>query len=72
MKRIHREPGRVGRSQSRGPEGEITIPEFYNTVKTLGQVVDVDYFMPGCPKQADLECRPSDRQRHSTSAVVGA
>jgi F420-non-reducing hydrogenase small subunit len=24
----------------------------YNTVKTLGQVEDVDYFVPGCPPQA--------------------
>jgi F420-non-reducing hydrogenase small subunit len=34
------------------PEGEIDIPHFYNTVKTLGQVEDVDYFVPGCPPQA--------------------
>jgi F420-non-reducing hydrogenase small subunit len=34
------------------PEGEIDIPYFYNTVKTLGQVEDVDYFIPGCPPQA--------------------
>ena len=33
------------------PEGEIHIPKFYNTVKTLRQVVDVDYFVPGCPPQ---------------------
>ena len=31
------------------PEGELTIPEFYDTVKTLDQVVDVDYYVPGCP-----------------------
>ena len=31
------------------PEGEVTIPEFYDTVKTLNQVVDVDYYVPGCP-----------------------
>ena len=31
------------------PEGELTIPEFYNTVRTLDQVVDVDYYVPGCP-----------------------
>jgi len=31
------------------PEGEVTIPEFYDTVKTLSQVVDVDYYIPGCP-----------------------
>jgi F420-non-reducing hydrogenase small subunit len=30
-------------------EGELTIPEFYNTVKTLDQTVDVDYYVPGCP-----------------------
>jgi len=31
------------------PEGEITIPEFYDTVKCLDQVIDVDYYLPGCP-----------------------
>ena len=30
-------------------EGELELPEFYDQVKTLGQVVDVDYFIPGCP-----------------------
>ena len=30
-------------------EGVLTIPEFYNTVKTLDQTVDVDYYVPGCP-----------------------
>jgi F420-non-reducing hydrogenase small subunit len=34
------------------PEGEVTIPKLFNTVKTLNQVVDVDYFVPGCPPQA--------------------
>ena len=34
------------------PEGEVDIPYFYNTVKTLAQVEDVDYFVPGCPPQA--------------------
>ncbi len=33
------------------PEGEIEIPRFYNTVKTLDQVTEVDYFVPGCPPQ---------------------
>jgi len=36
------------------PEGELTLPEFYDTVKTLDEVVDVDYFMPGCPPTVDL------------------
>jgi F420-non-reducing hydrogenase small subunit len=30
-------------------EGEIDIPELYDTVKTLDQTVDVDYYLPGCP-----------------------
>ncbi|MBN1598538.1 MAG: F420-nonreducing hydrogenase [Bacteroidales bacterium] len=35
------------------PEGELTLPEFYNDVRTLGQVVDVDYYLPGCPPQTE-------------------
>jgi len=35
------------------PEGTITLPEFYNDVKTLDQVVDVDYYLPGCPPQTE-------------------
>jgi F420-non-reducing hydrogenase small subunit len=34
------------------PEGEITIPKFYPVLKTLDQVVDVDYYMPGCPPES--------------------
>lgn len=34
-------------------EGTLGIPLFYNDVKTLHQVVDVDYFLPGCPPQTD-------------------
>jgi F420-non-reducing hydrogenase small subunit len=31
------------------PEGELTLPEFYDTVRALDQVVPVDYYVPGCP-----------------------
>ncbi len=34
------------------PEGELYIPTLYNTVKSLDQVVDVDYYIPGCPPEA--------------------
>ncbi len=30
------------------PEGELTLPAFHNTVKSLDQVVTVDYYIPGC------------------------
>jgi coenzyme F420-reducing hydrogenase gamma subunit len=36
------------------PEGELTLPRFYDSVKTLDEVVDVDYFMPGCPPTVNL------------------
>ncbi len=36
------------------PEGELEIPEFYDTVLALHQLVDVEYFVPGCPPPVDL------------------
>lgn len=34
------------------PEGTLDLPHLYDTVKTLAQTVDVDYFMPGCAPEA--------------------
>ncbi len=34
-------------------EGVLELPEFYNDVRTLDQVVDVDYYLPGCPPQTE-------------------
>lgn len=34
-------------------EGTLTLPEFYETVKSLDQVVDVDYYLPGCPPEPE-------------------
>jgi len=31
----------------------LTLPVFYDTLRTLGQTVDVDYYLPGCPPEAD-------------------
>jgi F420-non-reducing hydrogenase small subunit len=31
------------------PEGELTLPEIFDTVRTLDQTVEVDYYVPGCP-----------------------
>jgi len=33
-------------------EGELTLPTFYPHLRTLGQVVDVDYYIPGCPPES--------------------
>jgi F420-non-reducing hydrogenase small subunit len=34
-------------------EGVLELPEFYNDVRTLDQVVEVDYYLPGCPPQTE-------------------
>jgi F420-non-reducing hydrogenase small subunit len=36
-------------TEYQAPEGVLTLPKLYDTVRTLGQTVDVDYFLPGCP-----------------------
>jgi F420-non-reducing hydrogenase small subunit len=35
-------------------EGTLTLPVLWDTVKTLDQVVDVDYYLPGCPPPVKL------------------
>ncbi len=34
------------------PEGELHIPTLAPVLRTLDQVVDVDYYMPGCPPES--------------------
>ncbi len=36
------------------PEGKLTLPASWDTVKTLDQVIEVDYYLPGCPPPVDL------------------
>jgi F420-non-reducing hydrogenase small subunit len=33
---------------------ELTLPEFYEQVFALKQIIDVDYYLPGCPPPPDL------------------
>ncbi len=40
-------------TEVRVKEGTLDIPEFFNDVYTLNHVVDVDYFIPGCPPQSE-------------------
>jgi F420-non-reducing hydrogenase small subunit len=42
------------KTSSEAKEGELRLPEFYDTVKTLDQTVDVDYYLPGCPPPVKL------------------
>lgn len=34
------------------PEGPVELPVLWESVRALDQVVDVDYYIPGCPPQA--------------------
>ncbi|MCX5813938.1 MAG: oxidoreductase [Proteobacteria bacterium] len=33
---------------------ELTLPEFYGQVYPLNQIIDVDYYLPGCPPPPNL------------------
>jgi F420-non-reducing hydrogenase small subunit len=33
-------------------EGNLLLPAFWNTVRTLDQIVPVEYYLPGCPPEA--------------------
>ena len=39
--------------ETKVPEGTLHLPIFYDTLQTLGQTVEVDYYLPGCPPEAD-------------------
>jgi len=43
--------------KSQVPEGELELPKFHNTVKSLDQVVEVDYYIPGCSPAPYLTMR---------------
>jgi len=40
-------------TESRVDEGTLHLPLFYDTLKTLGQTVTVDYTLPGCPPESE-------------------
>lgn len=46
--------GAIPQTHIQVPEGELELPAFYDSVFTLNQVVDVDYYLPGCPPTPEL------------------
>ena len=52
-------------------EGELELPEFFDTVLTLAQVVDVEYFVPGCPPPVDLILKLVDALCYRSTAPGG-
>ncbi len=53
--RLHGKPGATSArsTETQMPEGTLHLPVFYDTLKTLDQTVAVDYYLPGCPPEAD-------------------
>jgi len=41
--------GVIPQTEWKVPEGTLTLPEIYDHVRPLNQVIDVDYYLPGCP-----------------------
>lgn len=46
--------GKVPQPLSTVDGKELTLPEFYDKVYALNQIINVDYFLPGCPPPPDL------------------
>ena len=64
-----------------GNTGTVELPAFYDTVRTLDQTVDVDYYVPGCPPQAHqiqavletvIDCLQNGTPLPQKGAVLGA
>ncbi|MFA6710383.1 MAG: oxidoreductase [Candidatus Methanomethylophilaceae archaeon] len=45
----HKNEPVIPQTSYKAPEGTLTLPTLYDTVKSLDQVIDVDYSIPGCP-----------------------
>ena len=44
----------VPKTEHQVPEGKVHLPDFYDTVVPLDRVVDVEYYLPGCPPPSSL------------------
>ncbi len=53
-------------------EGEITLPELFENVYTLAQVVPVEYYVPGCPPTVDLILKVVNALATNSLPPVGA
>jgi len=63
------------------PEGVLHIPAFYPVLKTLDQVVAVDYYLPGCPPESHqiaavvelvIKALRGEAELPPTGATIGA
>jgi len=61
FERVYKEVPSIGNPDGVTPseevqvkEGTLELPAFYDTVRSLNQTVEVDYYLPGCPPTPEL------------------
>jgi len=59
-------------TQTRVKEGELELPEFFDTVRALNQVVGVEYYLPGCPPPVELILKVVDALATGQLPPVGS
>ncbi len=69
--------GKVPQIRTTVVEGELELPEFYERVRTLAEIVPVDYFLPGCPPEPHqiwnvIEAVIQGAQLPPTGSTIGA
>ncbi len=47
--KYHSDKASIPQTKTTVPEGDLTLPTLYDTVYSLDQIIDVDYYIPGCP-----------------------
>jgi F420-non-reducing hydrogenase small subunit len=64
--------GTLPQTLTKVSEGELELPELFDDVLTLAQVVPVEYFVPGCPPPVDLILKVVDLFATGKLPPVGA
>ena len=59
-------------TQTKVKEGELELPEFFDTVHALNQVVGVEYYLPGCPPPVELILKVVDALATGQLPPVGS
>jgi F420-non-reducing hydrogenase small subunit len=69
--------GVIPQENYRMPEGDLHLPHFFERVRSLDQIVPVDYYIPGCPPDTEqiwnvLQVFISGQAAPPAGSIVGA